>query len=113
MTYLESLKRTGRTTRMLQEALQLAEQGRAVYVVAVSHPHAAQLQHAIDEAAGRTNHGIKIETAQALGFSWAQLRVPGSHANCVFLIDHAAIEWTFSRVLAELHRFDQPTQEAT
>lgn len=109
MTYLESLKGTGRTTRMLQEAIKLSEQGRAVYVVAVSHPHAARLQHVLDEMAGRANHGIKVETAQALGFSWEQLRVPGAHDNCVFLIDHGAIEWQFSRVLAELHRFDQPT----
>lgn len=108
MNTLNSLKGTGRTTRMLKEAQKLSSEGRAVYIVAATPAHAQQLQNQLDNA-GRPNHGIKCETDYDLGFNWERLSVRGAHPNAVFLIDHGAIESHFGALLHELHRFDQPS----
>ncbi len=110
---LSHLRGTGRTTRMLRHAHQLAaEDGRAVYVIGATKEHAAQLQHAYDqlfhpEDDPAFRHGISFEDAQKLGgFSWETLSVRGAHPNCVFLVDHYAIEARYSRILQMLHAYD-------
>ena len=102
---LESLKGTGRTTRMLGEAKALARQGRAVYVIAATREHAKMLERIAGEEGQQL--GIKFETAGSHGnFDWMTMRLTTAHPNCVVLADHYAIEVHFRAALEMLHRFD-------
>lgn len=102
------MKRTGRTTRMLEEAKRLAEAGRAVYVVFYCTGEAAKMQREHPEF---RELGIKFESpASVQPFDWKQMRTRGSHPNCVFLVDHYTIETEFELMLDALHRFDLPPE---
>lgn len=89
---------------MLKEAVELAEQGRAVYVMAANHHQAGMLEDAIGREKAQ-KLGIKFE-GDLHQFDWNTLRIRGSHPNCVFLIDHYLIEQRFSNILSILHRYD-------
>lgn len=99
------MRKTGRTTRMLEEAKRLAESGRAVYVIAANDSHARQLERQAGNEYLRL--GVKFESPASVGnFDWKELRLLGAHSNCVVLVDHHAIESHFARMLEMLHRFD-------
>ena len=88
---------------MLEEANRLADQGKAVYVIAANEAQRRELQAVAGEK-------VKVETCSTAGnFEWEQMRLIGSHPNCVTLVDHFAIESRFAKVLEMLHRFDPPT----
>jgi len=100
---METNRGTGRTTRMLEEAVRLAEANRAVYVVMGNHQQAKTFENKMPQGLG-----IQFETAQSLSnFDWETLTLPGAHPNCVVLVDHYAIESKFNRILEELHRYDE------
>lgn len=100
--------RTGRTTRMLEEAVRLAREGRAVYVLMVNDQEAKDAQQTCNDLWKGTNHGIKCESIAAMGphFDWNRMFVLGAHHNCVFLVDHYVIESRFHSILDMLMRFD-------
>jgi len=105
----ETKRGTGRTTRMLEEAIKQAEAGRAVYVVGAKANHVWALEEAVKDICGKSasSLGIKFETAHTVGnFDWKTLTLRGAHPNCVVLVDHYAIEAEFARMLEMLHRFD-------
>ena len=104
----EAKKRTGRTTRMLNEAIRLADEGRAVYVIAASHDHARRLSALLPE-----DCGVKVEPPDAKGnLDWQATRLQGGHPNCVVLVDHYAIEKHYWCLLDMWHRFDAPGGES-
>jgi hypothetical protein len=103
-----TVRQTGRTTRMLEEAKDLAKAGRAVYVIAATWRHARALQRQVDN--DMPNSSIKCEPPSASSFSWKTLSVLGAHPNCVFLVDHYAIEQEFALMLEMLTRYDQPAE---
>ncbi len=94
------LERTGRTTRMVQHAVELAKQGRAVYVVMANDHQAQEFQKIIP-----TQSGIKFETHLS-NLDWETMRLLGAHPNCVVLVDHYVIERRFSAMLEMLHAYD-------
>ena len=101
-------RRTGRTTRMMEEAKALARVGRAVYVIFGYPAHNRNLE---DEESIQL--GIKFETPTSMSnFDWPTMSLKGAHRNCVVLVDHYAIESYFSRMLAVLHRYDKEKPNA-
>lgn len=105
---LNENRRTGRTTRMMEEAKALAQAGKAVYVVATT----PILQKYIEDDE-TLRLGIKFESISSLSnLDWLALRLRGAHPNCVVLVDHYAIETYFSRVLEMLHRYDKEKPNA-
>lgn len=92
---------TGRTTRMLNRAIALAREGRAVYVLVDSEQEARRLWREIPDELG-----IKVEFADNPAFDWHLMQIRGAHPNCITLVDHYAIERRFKRLLEELHRYD-------
>lgn len=65
--------------------------------------------HRLELEFGSPNNGVKFETPETLGaFVWDLMRAPGAHPNCVFLVDHHAIEDRFSRIVDMLHAYDAP-----
>jgi hypothetical protein len=100
---------------MLQHAIALDQDGRAVYVIAANKESAwmifemlrALYGGAIALESSMQVGGIKIETPSSPGnFDWELMRLRGAHPNCVTLVDHHAIESRFNRVLAMLHAYD-------
>lgn len=93
----EQLRQTGRSTRTVERAVQLASQGRAVYIV-TAPPQAVMTMRQVDELwahhGRRGVHGIKVETPESLGegFNWDTLRIHNAHPNSEFLVDHFIIE---------------------
>lgn len=101
------LKASGRTTRLLAEAISQDRSGRAVYVLTLDASHAESLKEECLRIAPDVR--IKFEAAGCLrNLSWEQVRLVGAHPNCLVLIDHAAIEAKFGALLQMLHRFDAP-----
>ena len=108
---MQKLRRTGRTTRMLEHAKQLALAGRAVYVVADNERDSRRMEIECFKT-GEPNLGIKFEVPGSLGnFVWEEMRLRGAHPNCVVLVDHHAIEDKFARALEMLHAYDEPTED--
>jgi len=112
MKMIDKLRTTGRTARMLDHAIRLAKERRAVYVVFDRETHGLLALH---EAFVRNKVpedlqplGIKVETLASLGprFDLRTRRTPGAHKNCAFLVDHHVLERKFDWVLAQIHEYD-------
>lgn len=101
MSYTQAARRTGRTTRMLDDAKRLTDDGHAVYIIAANGPQAMEFRRELSD-----RPEIKVECRPPEGFNWQTMRVVGAHPNCVFLVDHYAIENKFDTMLKMLHRYD-------
>jgi hypothetical protein len=109
---LGALRASGRTTRMLQEAKRLNNDGRAVYVVAAWSKDRNRLEIEFGAEYGG-DHGVKFETPESLtNLDWETMTLLGAHPNCVVLVDHYAIERKYASILQMLHRFDSPNTES-
>lgn len=95
---------TGRTTRMVEHALDLARAGRAVYVVSRQY---RELQREVD--AKMPSSGILCEPTVPSHFDWRTMRGLGSHPNCVWLVDHHVIEGDpqFAAMFEMMTRYDE------
>lgn len=104
MGAIDKHARTGRTTRLLQEARRLSDEGRAVYVIVSSDELVKSFQ--TEEFRRR---GIKVETMASVGnLELETMRLRYAHPNCAVLVDHYVIERRFRPMLEMLHRFDLP-----
>lgn len=110
---------TGRTTRMLQHAIELDKDGRSVYIIAANKQHARALYDALKKLLTENSNyqsriallvdDIKIETPEALGsFDWERMQLRGAHPNCITLVDHYTIESRFHLMLKMLVAYDAP-----
>jgi len=84
----------GKTTTMLNEAIRLARQGRAVYIVAVPNQRSGLNFRIKELSCGKTadDLGIKWLGIQDPCIDWHRMRMYGAHPNCVLLADHYAVE---------------------
>lgn len=106
MEELISNRQTGRTTRMLEEARQLSDEGRAVYIMAASSRHANQLRESFISLFGEGPvRGIKFEYPGSTGnFDWSTLRLTSAHPNCVVVADHYAAEQEVAELTLKIER---------
>jgi hypothetical protein len=102
---IETKRRTGRTSRMLDAARLIAQQGREVYVIAAHLSHADALRRML----GSDAKGIKVECADGIGakLDWATMTLRGHLRNHTVLVDHYTIESRFAAILSEWMRYDQ------
>lgn len=106
---LDNLKKQiGRSTRMMLHAIELAKQGRAVYVCVVNRAQIHSLERIREEHCPQAT-GIQYDTVAHLDIDWDRLSLRGAHPNCVLLVDHAVIQWKFSRVLQMYEQYDSDT----
>lgn len=92
---------SGRTTRLIERALQEAYAGRAVYFL-VHHRAMVKLCEGRIQAAwsllygaSRPSHGIKVEVFSEHAHTWDWPHMcPNTrfHPNCRWLVDHTVIE---------------------
>lgn len=114
----EKLRQTGRTTRMLKEALLLAEKGKTVYVICALHSNCGlfsrQVARDLKDAVLSEDGRVVLKSGGRICFmaqhnplwNWDAWRVMGVGADAEILVDHYAIESRYSKALEELHRFD-------
>ena len=111
--WLGAFRQTGRTTRMLEEAKRLNDEGRSVYVVAAWSQDRNRLEIEFGSKYG-TQHGVKFETPKSLrNLDWSTMRLKGANPNCIVLVDHHAIERKYAVILKMLHAFDLPNVEVS
>ena len=95
----EKLRGTGRTTRMIEKAKELALEGRAVYILSANLDE----QKRIRKLLGNNDLGISVETSNSIStFRWETMSLLGAHPNCVVLVDHYAVENVILRRLQGL-----------
>lgn len=94
LDYLMTKRQTGRTTKLLKQAIKLAKQGRAVYVICKNTAHKEHTRMMLRRMTRGHEMGIKFETEESLGsqINWNRLTLHGAHPNVVALFDHALIE---------------------
>lgn len=117
-------RRTGRTTRMLLEAIERAKAGEDVVVAASSHAQTQQLQRTTAKLASvevnnyRYHPDLKLafgagmitfRSTQDEDFDWKTLSYRNRHSypKTHILVDHYAIENTFALAFREVHRWDK------
>ena len=100
----EANRRTGRTTRMINYGIKLADAGRAVYLMFHSEAEARVHRSNTDD------ERLKFETEVSLGnFCWDTMTLRGAHPNCVVLVDHFIFEVRlrgYEKFLHGAHRWD-------
>ena len=114
-------RRTGRTTRMLEEAISVAKEGKYVIVVGANAEQAKSLQAQAATMAGEEMTATKIYIDGGPGqitfescqmnrqpFDWQSLRLQGAFPTIPTFMDHFAFENTFAKAIHEAHRWDDP-----
>lgn len=115
MEYISLSKRlTGRTTRMLEHAVELSKEGKTIYLIMASEREAKRARRQLNGMIGRASHGIKagtLDTLEILGdFSLKEMRFYRPRPNIEVLVDHFIIELEYAKLLEMLQRYDAPTQ---
>ena len=105
---------TGRTTRMLEEAIRLSAEGRAVYVMMHTRIAEVEFKHLVATICERKEieiPPIKYETWESLGGSrgvdLVNQKMFGAHPNCCLFIDHHFYQHHFEHILAGFHQWDK------
>ena len=108
--------RTGRTTRMLEAAIEMAKGGEYVAVVARDQEHAKHLQlqvagmTATEPFATKVRIGdgeITFEAVTQDTWNWHSLRHQGMFPTVPVFLDHYAIEGQFGHLIEAFHRWDE------
>lgn len=110
---IDYMRQTGRTTRLLQRAIELADYGRAVYILAHDDKYARMLRKQLAEMIELREpsqprnpndlKGIQIERVPP-DFDFTTMRPHNSNAwpNCIWLIDHVVAEQEADRLTRAL-----------
>lgn len=97
----EVLRATGRTTRLIEEAKRLQQQGKPVVVVVATGRQ-------VNEVRIKTGDTVRVVHSQSPEWDWNELRLYGLPLETEYLIDHYVIEKKYAKILQALHRFDPP-----
>lgn len=108
---------TGRTHRMLEEAVREARNGRNVIVVCFHHHIPIMRQRlatmvgdaewlCFDRLALADSSGLITLRPVGKCFDWKQMRYLDTPLEVLTLVDHHVIETMYSRMLAMLQRWD-------
>lgn len=111
-----SLAQSGRTTRMLEEAIRLIADHKDVLIVAHDSRQITNLKQRLDQIGANAglsftpSESCRVDFIKAASplFDWKRLQVIEKTRGITVLVDHFAIEATFARLLEMLHRYDPP-----
>lgn len=107
-------RQSGRTTRMLEEAIQKHKEGRAVYILVHDEKYGNSLKKDFEILCRKSGllcmpQSIKFETVESLGFNninWQDKKLHHAHSNCKLLIDHHVYAKYFSFAIEGFHEYD-------
>ena len=94
---------TGRTGRMMREAIRLAEAGQDVVVVVAGAKQAHDLFVEYDLITMPLVH-LTTEAVANRDIDWMSMRM--KRTGMVLLVDHYVLERRYPKILEMLHRFD-------
>jgi len=100
-------RQSGRTTRMVSEAVSRVGYGKVIYVVVptgIRGQVLRQLQMGLD-GKPLESVGVVVSHTLPMNFDYRTWTAPG-YRDCEFFIDHSILERTFYRFLQEYHRYD-------
>jgi hypothetical protein len=107
----EAKRQTGRTTRMMEEALKMCRQGKAVYLLFATHSESESCKHS--ELGQRILFlGGKFES-RLENYDFGQMKLLGAHPNCTVLVDHHVLETVFKKQVEMLEQFDATNDRLT
>lgn len=117
-----SLRRTGRTERMLRDVAEAMREGRYCFVVCGTKISRNDLQHRFARMVFGKCAGTKVYPGSGSGqvsfecpgvdgfrFDWSTGRAPGAHEACLYFMDHHTAEAKFRWVLKEWLRYSIPS----
>ena len=106
------MRATGRTTRMLMDAIQQAKNGHDVCVVAANLEHAGILRQMYCDMVPEEDVTLVKFASVAMieNFDWDTLRIKGE-PNSKILLDHYTVEAKFEKLLEMYHRYDVDRHE--
>lgn len=108
-----SNRQSGRTTRMLVDALNSAMSGRTVYILCTKESigHTRKLaQNICEYKAISYPEGIKFETIESIGernIDWFKRSLIHAHPNCQLFIDHFVYTIKYGHILEGYHAYDR------
>lgn len=106
---------SGRTTRLLQQAMKLQTQGKQVLIVASNSGKMTIEKHLFDLCAKygmKCPREIEVKSLGQVGaetIDWRKKRLKHFSGNLVLLIDHEAYMQHYGHILDGFHEYDQPT----
>lgn len=102
----ESLIQSGRTTRMIEKAKEVAATGKRVIVVAANVEHCEWFKrYRLSDYKGL---GISFVPASLMPLHfWITGKFDSLCSGAVFFVDHYAIESMFDFLVKELHAYDK------
>lgn len=114
MKFETHARRSGRTTRMMEEAKRLDAEGKAVYVVFSTQTECNYWRDFV------TGTGIKLETPASIGgYRMVEEvivkgRLPGQWPNVVTLVDHYCVLYILQRYepfISAFYRWDKNKED--
>ena len=114
MSFIQFYSRgSGRTSRMLEDAINQASKGRAVYILCPNdiryHQRLAAYICQQKNISPDVFNGLKFETIASIGernINWERREMLGAHPNCKLFIDHHVFAQKFSYILDGFHEYD-------
>ena len=114
MSYTHFLARqSGRTTRMLKQALDALVKDHAVYILSADETRAHHLKERFRQVCQQSNYLVastpKFETLRSIGqenIDWVNTRIHRAHSNCRLFIDHHVYEHVFGHLINGYHAYD-------
>jgi hypothetical protein len=109
-------RNTGRTTRMLEAAIESAEGGEYVCVVGRDQQQAKHLQLQVAGMTGTEPFATKVrvgdgtitfEAVTEKTWNWHLLRHQGMFPTVPVFLDHYALEGQFAHIIEAFHRWDE------
>lgn len=99
-------RQSGRTQRMINEAMSKADAGKHVTIVAANFQEEKRIAGIIKQFAQRhgRGHGVMVVAADSPHIDWERMKVRSCES--LLLVDHYAIETKFRKVLEMLRRWD-------
>lgn len=98
--------KTGRSHRMIAEALQRVRNGKTVTVIALYHRGEQRLQDIALELGASPSEVIKLCIVKCKGIWDLENLLARNAEDFEYFVDHAVIENNFANVLAMLRRYD-------
>lgn len=110
--YNTHLRQTGRTTRMLLDAVEASKSGKEVYVLISNHDFLQKIFVLANEVGIKDyikNSSIKIRVISSNhndDWDWDSYRLLGVGDETAVFVDHIVIERKYEKILSELHKYD-------
>lgn len=112
MTILrDTLRGTGRTSRMIQDAICVAQAGKLVYIICDNIDQRKAVEKQVERFV--YSNSIRVCEPQHVGeINWETLTIKGQASNTTVFVDHLVIENRLNAALDMLNRWNPDTIES-